>query len=169
MSSARRAGVAAILAGALYFAGHVGELVFDEPEALFAVIGSIGVVALGVAMWGLRGLMVTRLGRIGVRLAIAGFVLLALFAVQVLVELVRTGDIPENFVLFALGFLLVLVGQLLFARDLRHAIGRAWVLPLVAVAGLIAALAVETSVIHDGGLVVFEGAWIALGVVLLRS
>lgn len=43
----------------------------------------------------------------------------AMFAIQLIVEQIRTGDIPDNFILFALGFLLVTVGQLLFARDLR--------------------------------------------------
>jgi hypothetical protein len=165
---ARRTGIAAILAGALIFAGQGGELAFDSPESVFAVIGVGGFVALVVALWGLRELMVTRLGRVGMRISLVGVVLLGLFGVQVLVELIRTGDIPENFILFALGFLLILVGQLLFARDLRQAIGRAWVLPLVAVVGLIAALGGGENPIHDIGLFVFEGAWIALGVALLR-
>jgi hypothetical protein len=169
MSSPRRAGVAAILAGALFFVGQAGELAFDEPDTIFVVPGAAGLLAFGVAFWDLRSLMLTRLGRIGIRIALGGFALLALFAVQLLVEAVRTGDEPENFILFALGFLLILVGQLLFARDLRHAVGRAWVLPLVATAGLLVALTVETSVIHDPGLFVFEGAWIALGIALLRS
>lgn len=168
MHDTLRAGVAAILAGALFFAGQAGELVFDEPEWLFAVAGVAGLVAFGVALWELRRLMVSRLGRIGLRVALVGFGFLALFGIQVLVEVIRSGDIPDNFVLFALGFLFVLAGQLLFARDLRHRLGRAWILPLVAIAGLIAALTVETSLIHDGGLFVFEGVWIALGVVLIR-
>jgi hypothetical protein len=130
--------------------------------------GVAAFVALAVALWGLRGLTVTRMGRVGSRISLVGVALLGLFGVQVLVELIRTGDIPENFVLFPLGFLLILVGQLLFARDLRHAIGRAWVLPLVAVAGLIVALGAGDNPIHDIGLFVFEGAWVALGVALLR-
>jgi hypothetical protein len=164
----RRAGVAAIAAGALIFAGHGGELIFDSPEVVFAVLGVSGFVALVVAVWGLRGLMVTRMGRVGSRIARIGVVLLGLFGVQVLVELIRTGDIPENFALFALGLLLILVGQLLFARDLRHAIGRAWVLPLVAVVGLVVALIGGENPIHDVGLLVFEAAWVGLGVALLR-
>jgi hypothetical protein len=167
MNTARRAGVAAILAGALFFIGQAGELVFGA-ERLFGVAGAAGLLTFGVAFWDLRSLMVTRLGRIGIRIALAGFVLLAVFAVILLVEVLRTGDVPDAFILFGLGFLLILVGQLLFARDLRHAVGRAWVLPLVATAGLIVALTVETSVIHDPGLFVFEGAWIALGIALLR-
>jgi hypothetical protein len=169
MTHRRRAGIAAILAGALYFAGQVGELVFGDPEWLFVPLGAVGLIALGVAFWELRRLMVTRLGRIGIRIALVGFLFLALFAVQLLVVLVQTGDVTESFHLFGIGFLLALVGQLLFARDLRHTVGRAWVLQLVALAGLFAALAFELNLIHDGGLIVFELAWIALGIALLRG
>jgi hypothetical protein len=167
-----RTAVAAILAGVLYFAGQAGELAFssaDASDAVFVALGVAGIVALGVAFWGLRDIVSgTRRGRIGIRLALAGFALLALFAIQVVVEQIRTGEIPENFILFALGFLLVTVGQLLFARDLRPTIGRAWVLPLVAVVGLAVALVVTADPIHDIGLFVFEAAWVGLGVALLR-
>jgi hypothetical protein len=64
---------------------------------------------------------------------------------------------------------LILVGQLLFARDLRPALGHAWVLPIVAVAGLVMALFLNAVGVHDIGLFVFEGAWVALGVALLRQ
>jgi hypothetical protein len=168
-----RTAVAAILAGVLYFAGQAGELVFGSPsdyvDAVFVGLVSAGFVALGVALWGLRDLIAgTRVGRVGIWLALAGVGLLGLFAIQVVVELARAGELPENFVLFALGFLLVTVGQLLFARDLRPTVGRAWVLPLVAVAGLAVALTVTTDPIHDIGLFVFEASWAALGVALLR-
>jgi hypothetical protein len=167
-----RTAVAAILAGLLLFAGQGGELAFsssDDGDAVFVALGVAGIVALGVAFWGLREIVsATKRGRIGIRLALAGFALLALFAIQAIVEQIRTGEIPENFILFALGFLLVTAGQLLFARDLRTTIGRAWVLPLVAVAGLAVALTV-TDGIHDIGLFVFEAAWVALGGTLLRA
>ena len=112
-----RTAVAAILAGVLYFAGQGGELVFsasDDGDAVFVALGVAGIVALGVAFWGLRDIVSgRRRGRIGIRLALAGFALLALFAIQVIVEQVRTGELPENFILFGLGFLLATVGQLL--------------------------------------------------------
>jgi hypothetical protein len=137
---------------------------------VFVALGVAGIVALGVAFFGLRKLVSgTRRGRIGILLALAGFALLALFAIQVIVEQIRTGEIPDNFILFAFGFLLVTVGQLLFARDLRPTIGRAWVLPLVGVVGLAVALVVTADPIHDIGLFVFEAAWVALGIVLLRA
>ncbi|MDQ2983071.1 MAG: hypothetical protein M3R70_03960 [Actinomycetota bacterium] len=172
MTSRSRTGVAAILAGALYFAGQGGQLVLgdDVPDAVYVSFGAGGFVALALALWGLRELIAgTRLGRIGIRLALAGVVFLGFFSIQVFVELIRTGDIPDNFVLFAIGFLLVLVGQLLFARDLRPALGRAWILPIVAVGGLVLALFLDAVGLHDIGLFVFEGAWVALGIALLRS
>jgi drug/metabolite transporter (DMT)-like permease len=169
MMSRQRTGVAAILAGALFFAGQGGELVFHEPEVLWVtlVIGSI--VTLAVALWGLRELVgATRMGRVGIRMALGGVAFLCLFAVQAGVEQLRTGDIPDNFLLFLIGFLLILVGQLLFARDLRPLVGRAWLLPIVAVLGLVMALFLNSVGLHDIGLFVFEGAWIGLGVSLLR-
>jgi hypothetical protein len=171
MASRTRTGVAAILAGGLIVAGHGGELVFgdDVPDGVYAGFVAAGFVALAVALWGLRELLAGSLvGRLGMRLALAGVVFLGLFAIHVFVELVRTGDIPENFVLFLLGFLLILVGQLLFARDLRRALGRGWVLPIVAVAGLVMALFLDAVGLHDIGLFVFEAAWVALGVAVLR-
>jgi hypothetical protein len=172
MSSRLRTGVAAILAGGLIFAGQGGQLVFgdDVSDGVYAGFGTAGFVALAVALWGLRELLAgSRVGRLGMRLALAGVVFLGLFAIHVFVELIRTGDIPDNFVLFLFGFLLILVGQLLFARDLRPALGRGWVIPIVAVAGLVMALFLDAVGVHDIGLFVFEGAWVALGVVVLRT
>ncbi len=172
MTSRSRTGVAAILAGALYFAGQGGELVFGSPRlvgVLFVALGIGGFVALAVALWGLRGVIEgTRLGRIGLRLALFGVGLLCAFAVQVVIEQIRTGDLPGNWVLFAIGLLLILVGQLLFARDLRPALGRGWVFPIVAVVGLVMALFLNSVGLHDIGLFVFEGAWLGLGIALLR-
>lgn len=169
MDSRRRTGIAAILAGALLFVGQGGELVFDTPESLWAAIGIGGFVALAVAIWGLRDLVgATRMGRVGIRAALVGGAFLCLFAVHVAVELIRSGEVPGNFILFLLGFLLILIGQVLFARDLRLAVGRAWVLPIVAVVGLVLALFLNSVGLHDIGLFVFEGAWMGLGVALLR-
>jgi hypothetical protein len=172
MTSRSHTGVAAILAGGLIFAGQGGQLVFgdDVSDGVYAGSGAAGFVALAVALWGLRELLAgSSVGRLGMRLALAGVVFLGLFAIHVFVELIRTGDIPENFVLFLFGFLLILVGQLLFARDLRPALGRGWVLPIVAVAGLVMALFLDAVGLHDLGLFVFEGAWVALGVAVLRT
>jgi hypothetical protein len=122
-----------------------------------------------VAIWGLGRLVSTRAGRIGWRVCIAGVVLLGLFAVQAVITVALTGDIPGNFILFGLGFLLLFVGQVLIATGLRDALGRAWILPLVGAAGIIVAITLNIDPIHDIGLFVFEGAWVALGVALLRA
>jgi hypothetical protein len=172
MESRSRTGLAAILAGALYFVGQTGQLVFgdDVPDAVSVAFGIAAFVALAVALWGLREVVAgTRLGRIGIRLALGGIGLLGLFAMQLVVELIRTGEVPQNFVLFAIGLLFVLVGQLLFARDLQPSLGRGWLLPMVAVLGLVLALFLDPVGLHDIGLFIFEGAWVALGVAILRS
>lgn len=99
MEAKARTGAAAILAGALYFAGQGGQLVFgdDVPDAIYVAFGSAGFVALAVALWGLREVIAgTRLGRIGIRVALAGVVFLALFAIQVFVELIRPVTSPRT-------------------------------------------------------------------------
>jgi hypothetical protein len=167
-----RTAVAAILAGVLIFAGQGGELAFGSDPAVLSVLwvslGALGFAALIVAIWRLGRLVSRRIGRIGWRVCVAGTVFLALFAVQALATVILTGDIPGNFVLFGIGFLLLFVGHLLIAPALRDTLGRAWVLPLVGAAGILAAITVEDGV-HDLGLLVFEGAWVALGVALLRA
>jgi hypothetical protein len=165
-------GVAAILAGSLIFAGQGGELAFgSEPavlDVLWVVLVALGVAALVLAIWRLGRVVRGRIGRIGWRVCVAGVLFLGLFAVQALVTVILTGDIPENFVLFAIGFLLLFVGHLLIAPGLRDTLPRAGLLPLVGAAGILVAITVEDG-IHDLGLFVFEAAWVALGVALLRA
>jgi hypothetical protein len=55
------------------------------------------------------------------------------FAVQVTVEVARTDDIPENFLLFAPGFLLIFLAHVLVVSPLRRLLmGSEWVFLLVA-------------------------------------
>jgi hypothetical protein len=164
-----RTGSAAILAGVLIFAGQAGELAFGNAlGALWITLFVLGIVALVAAIWGLGGLVSTKTGRIGWRVCVAGVALLGLFAVQAVITAALTGDIPENFILFGLGFLLLLVGHMLIATGLRDALGRAWILPLVGAAGILVAITLDIDPIHDIGLFVFEGAWVALGIAVLR-
>ena len=166
---ATRAGIAAILAGTLIFLGQAGELAFGSPEEPFVAIGGLGFAALIVAVWGLRPFVSGKLGRIGWRIMAGGAVFLGLFAIQAIATVALTGDIPGNFVLFALGFLLLFLGHLVIAPGLRSRLGRLWILPLVAAAGIVVAITLDTDPIHDIGLFVFEGAWVALGVGILQA
>jgi hypothetical protein len=143
-----RTGIAAIVAGLGYFTGQAGELVFGSPshaiDVVFVVLGGIGLIALGVALWGLRGLLAQpRRVRIGLRIALAGALLLGLFTVQAVLAVIRTGHVPETFAPFGLGLLLVIIGQLLFASGLRPVIGAAWPLPILGALGAIVALTTD--------------------------
>jgi hypothetical protein len=178
----RRTGVAAISAGALIFAGQGGELVFDSPsdvvDTLFVALWAGGVVALGFAFAGLRVLLRgSRAGQAAAWLGIAGSALLAAFAVQTMIEVARTGEVLENFVLFAFGFLLIFLAHVIVVLPLRRlSVRGAWAMPLVALGGGLATPvatdadpAGRVPSVHDLGLFVFEGAWITLGVILLRT
>ena len=165
-----RTAVAGIFAGVLIFAGQAGELAFGNAlNPLGVAIWGLGIAALVVAVWGLGLLVTTRTGRIGWRISAAGVVLLGLFAVQALITVAFTGDIPENFILFGLGFLLLFVGHVLIATGLREALGRAWILPLVGAVGILVAITLDVDPIHDVGLFVFESAWVAIGIALFRT
>ena len=170
LSPGSRTGVAAILAGLLYFAGQAAQLAFGNAlTPLWVALVVLGIAAFVVAIWGLGGLVSTKTGRIGWRVCVAGVVLLGLFAVQAVITVALTGDIPGNFILFGLGFLLLFVGHVLIATGLRDALGRAWMLPLVGAAGILVAITLNIDPIHDIGLFVFEGAWVALGIALLHT
>lgn len=170
--SSQRAGVAAIAAGVFFFVGQAGELVFgsdsDALNALFVSFGAAGLVALLVAIWNLRELLPTRAGRAGFWLSLVGALPLVAFAVQAVVSVARTGDVPENFILFLLGFLFLIIGQPLMAFALRRFGSWLWAAPLVGMVGAIVAISVGVDPIHDIGLFVFEGAWVAFGTALLR-
>ena len=166
-------GVAAIIAGGLIFAGQAGELAFgpgsDAQTKLEVALWGIGIVALVVAIWRLGGMVTTRVGRIGWRVSVAGVAVLGLFAIQAAVTAAVAGDIPDNFILFGFGFLLLFIGHLLIAPGLRQTLGRAWTLPWIGAIGILVAITLDVDPIHDIGLFVFEGAWIALGLALLRG
>lgn len=170
----RRTGIAAVTAGAGFFAGQAGELVLGSPSDLvdifFVVLVGLGFAGLALALWDLRAVIVgPSSARVGLWMAMAGAVVLLCFAVQVVVVQVRTGDVPQTFLLFAVGFLLVLVGQVMFAPGLLGTdLSRAWPLPVLATLGLTVGLGLDVDPVHDIGLLVFEGAWVAFGVLLLR-
>lgn len=174
-SARRRMGLAAIAAGVLFFLGQGGELVLgDDSRPLFAVLVTfmaLAVVGFGVAFLAMRQVLdASRAGRVGATIGVVGDAFLVAFAVQLAVSAVRTGEVPENFALFAVGFLLVLLAHLVVARPLRVVLGTAWWLsPTAAVALLVALVTNEIYVWHDLGLFVFEGCWVTMGLLALRS
>lgn len=168
----RIAGGAAIAAGSLYFAGQGGELVFGSPstavDILFVVLGALGLLALAISFWNLRTLAATRLARIGMRLCLAAMVSLTLFAVQTVVSVARSSEVPDNFILFAIGIVLLFVGQPLFAIGARRVLVRQWPFLILATVGLVLVF-IDVGPIHDIGLFVFEGSWILFGISLIRN
>lgn len=173
-SAQRTMGLAGMAAGTLFFLGQGGELVLgDDSRPLLVVLVSfmaLAVVAFGVAFLAMRRLLEpSRAGRVGATTGVVGVVFLVAFAIQLAVAAVRTGEVPQNFALFAVGFLLVFVAHLIVARPLRVVLGTAWWLsPVAAVALLVALVTGEIYVWHDLGLFVFEGCWVAMGLLALR-
>lgn len=185
---ARRAGVSAVLAGTLMFSGVAGALVFSvqHPDgavtnsALFAVFVAtfpIGAAFLIRALLGLQALhqasgeRLSRSGRIGTRISVAGAVLLVAFGTVILTTGLITGAPAEaSFVLFGLGFLLTMVGQITLSVGLRRAgvLRSWWLAPLVAAGGALVAVVVFTDPWHDLGLFTFNAAWVLLGIHLIN-
>ena len=131
MGSRRRVGFAGVATGALLFAGQGGELLVGDDSSftlgLFVSLGAAAIVALGLAFLGLRALLAeSRAGRLAATVGAVGSLVLGVFAIQLLVTATRTGDVPDNFALFALGFLLVLLAHLALARPLRALVPRGW-------------------------------------------
>lgn len=178
----RRTGGAAVAGGLLLAASVAAELVHpvQEPDgtvvspvpyAGYVTAWTLGAVALVVALLGLGAPALPRAGRIGRGIAVAGAALLVAFGAVGLVTGISAGVPAEwSFLLFAVGLLLFLVAAVPLALGLRRAgrpaLGRAAV--LVAGAGVVLALGVEADPWHDLGLFVFCGAWVGLGVGLLR-
>lgn len=184
----RRTGTAAVAAGLLLFLGVAGELVVrvqaDDGSitrpwlaAGYTTTWVLGSAALVVALLGLRRLSPPdrsrrrRSGRTGYGLSVAGAGLLVGFGVVHLVTGAVSGVPYEgSFLLFALGLLLSVAGQLLLGLHLRRtrAVGRAWAALPAAAVGLLAGVLVPVDPWHDLGLFAFDVAWVGLGARLLR-
>ena len=121
----QRTGTSAITAGLLLFASVFAEYLFSAENdgkvtnvailSLYIAGFVAGTAALIVALNGLRVLpahaSLRRAGRVGFWTAIGGATLLLLFALQALVSTAATGNEPGGFVLFGLGFLLLVGGR----------------------------------------------------------
>lgn len=183
---ARRCGLAAAAGATIAAAGIGAELLHRVEEGssvenvpLFVLyLGSyaLGMALLVVAIVGLRrlhaaeGAEVGRAGRIGFRLAASGAVAHVVFAAVMVVSALATGEtVGAAFLLFALGFLALIVGQLLLAVGLRRGgiVGRAWTAPVAGLAAAAIAIATPVDVLHDLALFLFFGSWVVLGIVVL--
>jgi hypothetical protein len=174
----RRTGGAAVAGGLLLTASVGAELIHPVQEAggavtspgLFAgylVAWCLGAAALLVAQLGLR--RTPGLGRAGAVVAVVGTGLLLAFGVVVLGSALVAGTpLEASFLAFALGLLLVAVGAVLLGLGLRRsgAVGAWWTALPVGAAGALVALLTEE--LHDLGLFVLFGAWVVLGLGLLR-
>ncbi len=180
----QRTGTSAIAAGLLLFASTFAEYLFSAendgkvtnvPVLSLYIAGFVaGTAALIVALNGLRLLpahaSLRRAGRVGFWTAIGGATLLLVFAAQALVTTAATGDEPGGFVLFGVGFLLLVGGQIVAGLSILRAgaartMGR---LLLLASAAAVIAVAVPADPFHDLGLFLFDAAWIAIGFGLLK-
>src|SRR5437763_5436099 len=163
--SVQKTGTSAIAAGLLLSASTFVEYLFSAehdgkvtnvPVLSLYIAGFVaGTAALIVALSGLRVLpahaSLRRAGRVGFWTAIGGATLLLLFAFQALVSTAATGDEPGGFVLFGLGLLLLVGGQVVARLSiLRAGDARAtgWLLLLASAAAVIA-VAVPADPFHD--------------------
>ena len=179
----RRTGAAALIAGTLMLLSVAGELVWQvqRPDGsvssmpglvAYLVAFTVGAGALTVAVHGLRPATASsRAGRVGRRLSLAGAALLSLFSLLFLTTAVVSGTpLEAAFWLFLLGLLLLIAGSVPLALGLRRSrvVGRWWIAVAVAGAGALVGLLAESAA-HDVGLFVFDAAWAALGLGLLRA
>ena len=179
----RRTGAAALTAGILMFASVAMELswnvqrpdgsVVDMPVFVVFIGGfAVGTAALGVAVHGLgRGLELSRAGRVGRAMSLAGAGLLTAFSLIFLATGLATGmPLETAFWLFLVGFLLLIAGSVPLALGLRRSgiEGAWWTAVLVAGAGGLVAM-LTLSPWHEIGLFTFDAAWAALGLRLLRA
>ena len=188
-TNAVRNGWAAIAGGVLLMLSFGIELIHPVQKPDGTVLDPV-TSAVVIAMWGLAmlcfaatarhvralhqeaDLPLSRAGRAGIRLTVAGSTLQVLFAIMVGVTVVVTGKPWEaSFVLFALGFLLLIVGSVLLSFGVRRAgLLRSAAAPFwVGAAAAFVAIAVFTDPWHDLALAVYASTWIALGMVLRRA
>jgi hypothetical protein len=180
--TARRSGFAAALGATLWAAGVGADLVHNTEAGssilnlplFLTYVGSvaIGTALLVAALIGLRtlhraeGVDVGRAGRVGFRLAIFGMSMQVLFGVVYIVGgLITRETIEAAFLLFALGFLALIVAQVPLAIGLRRGglVGKGWIAPLAGFAAAVLAITTAADPYHDLGLFLYFGSWVALG------
>ncbi len=176
----RRTGAAATAAGVLMLVSVAAELLWNvqrpdgsvvDPVGFAAYLGvfTVGAAGLAVAVHGLRDVVPTGSGRTGRVLTTAGAALLATCTLLLLLTGLATGQpLEAAFLLFLLGFVLLVLGAVPLALGLRRstAVGPWWTAVLVAGAGGLVAMTTQSPV-HEVGLFTFDAAWAALGLGLL--
>lgn len=184
VTQASRTGRAAAAAGVLMTAGVEGEwllnpqrddgTVTDKPEfALLLVVSTVGFVLLSLAVRGLRheSARRTRPARVGATMSLVGAGMLAVFGALVLVTGVVSGSpLEASFLAFALGLLLLSIGQVVWGLSLRRQSPAPGVWQMLLVAGVMAfaSIAIPLDPWHDVSLVAMFLAWSVIGVLLLR-
>jgi hypothetical protein len=161
------AGRAGICAGVLYFIQGVILLFEPRSGGWLYVVYSLFAAAVVLTFLALRGLHALQRGRDG-RLGVTGFYIssigLGFLAVTALVR-IASGREPLD-ALFALGFLLAIVGYLLFGvASLRAAMLPRWSAPLPLL-GAIGAIVLQDK--HGAG-ILMGVVWALLGFVLVRG
>ena len=180
------AGVAAgpllILSSGIQLVAHVqepdGTVVAPVLFTFLTALWALGMLCVAVtvravaAQHAAADRPLSRAGRIGVRSAIAGCWLQVAFAVGAAVTAALSGKPLEAvFLLFALGFLALIVGAVMLGTAVRrNGALRAARVPLwFGAAAALAAIVVPLDPWHDVALFAFDASWIGLGAVLLRD
>jgi hypothetical protein len=152
----------------------VAPVLFTALTALWA----LGMICVAVtvreiaARHATAGRPLSRAGRIGVRSAIVGCCLQVAFAVAAAVTAALSGKPLEAvFLLFALGFLALIVGAVMLGTAVRRTgVLTGARMPLwFGAASALAAIVVPLDPWHDLALFAFDASWTGLGVVLLRD
>lgn len=180
----RATGGAAAAAGVLMTAGVEGEWVLNPQRAdgtvthraefaLLLTLSTLGFVLLALAVAGLRRETAgpARAARFAGAASLVGAILLAAFGALVLVSgLVSGAPLGASFLAFALGLLLLSVGQVVWGVSMRGRSPAPGVWQVLAGAGVMAfaAVAIPFDPWHDVALVTMFLAWSAIGVLLLR-
>lgn len=175
---------AAVAAGVLMTAGVEGEWLLNPQRgdgtvtdkvgfALLLVVSTAGFVLLSLAAQGLRRECArhTRPARSGAMMTLVGAGLLVVFGVLVLVTGVVSGSpLEASFLAFALGLLLLSIGQAVWGLSLRRHTPAPGVSPMLVVAGVLAfgSIAIPLDPWHDVALVAMFLTWSVIGVLLLR-
>ncbi|MEU4393357.1 hypothetical protein [Kribbella sp. NPDC023855] len=178
-------GRAAAAAGVLMVAGTQGEWLLNAQRddgtvtkmpafVLLLTMSTLGFALLTVAVSGLRreSARSTKPARAGAFLSMAGAGLLTAFCLVVLITgVVLGGPLELSFLLFALGMLLLSIGQVSWGLALRRHSRAPGGWQLLALAGIaaFAAIAIPVDPWHDVALVVMCATWSAIGVLVLRT